>query len=210
MNLFLPHGVVWDGEVRRLWRMKMQVMARLCGYTSAGAGPVSLGLVVTMLALLLTCRGQCRGDMTNIHFTLVHGHTGYGPFLRNLSRTSQQTVNIRQDFAPTNQYANILWWKDTQIVLQKQALHFCQWSLAVKAPQKSPWWRSLLCYSFHWNAFITRHLQLHSNFISVGPTRKGKRLDRNRSSGDYLNTVKGKEISRFGAERIGMLSPQKS
>ena len=61
--------------------MMVQVMSRLCGYTSAGAGPVSLGLVVTMLALLLTCRGQCRGDMTNIHFTLVHAHwlrSGYG------------------------------------------------------------------------------------------------------------------------------------
>lgn len=88
--------------------MKVQAMSRSCGYTSAGAGPVSLGLVVTMLALLLTCRGQCRGDMTNIHFTLVHTHTGYGPFLRNLSHMSQRTVNIRQDFAATNQSANIL------------------------------------------------------------------------------------------------------
>lgn len=31
--------------------------------TSAGAGPVSLGLV-TVLALLLTCRGQRRDDIT--------------------------------------------------------------------------------------------------------------------------------------------------
>lgn len=71
--------------------MKVQVMSRLCGYTSAGAGPVSLGLVVTMLALLLTCRGQCRGDMTNIHFTLVHTHAGYGPFL---SRMSQHPTGL--------------------------------------------------------------------------------------------------------------------
>lgn len=67
------HGGVWGGEVRRFLWMKVQMMLRLCGYTSAGAGPVSLGLVVTMLALLLTCRGQCRGDMTNIHFhTCAH------------------------------------------------------------------------------------------------------------------------------------------
>ena len=48
-----------------LW-MRVQVEARLCVYTSAGAGPVSLGLV-TVLALLLTCRGQCRGNMTQTH-----------------------------------------------------------------------------------------------------------------------------------------------
>lgn len=68
-----------------------RVMSRSCGYTSAGAGPVSLGLVVTMLALLLTCRGQCRGDMTNIHFTLVHTHAGYAPFLKNHESNHEST-----------------------------------------------------------------------------------------------------------------------
>lgn len=105
-----PRCGVRRGEVRRFWWMKVRVMSRSCGYTSAGAGPVSLGLVVTMLALLLTCRGQCRGDMTNIHFTLVHTHAGYAPVLRNPSRiVSQPTVDIRQDFATTNQSANVLW-----------------------------------------------------------------------------------------------------
>lgn len=87
-----------------------EVMSRSCGYTSAGAGPVSLGLVVTMLALLLTCRGQCRGDMTNIHFTLAHTHAGYAPFLKNHESNHESNGLPTSDriFATTNQSADII------------------------------------------------------------------------------------------------------
>lgn len=44
-------------------------------YTSAGAGPVSLGLVTVFALLLLTCRGQCKGDMTNAHISDARTHT---------------------------------------------------------------------------------------------------------------------------------------
>lgn len=84
--------------------MKVQVMSRLCGYTSAGAGPVSLGLVVTMLALLLTCRGQCRGHMTNIHFTLVHTHTGHRPRSESHESTDCQHPMGRCSNQPISQH----------------------------------------------------------------------------------------------------------
>lgn len=122
INLFLPHGMVWCGEERRFWWMKVQVMSRLCGYTSAGAGPVSLGLVVTMLALLLTCRGQCRGDMTNIHFTLatVHSWGIWVAWVNGLS-TSDRTL-----LQPTNQPTSF-----DKGIQKFYSTHFCKWSLAL-------------------------------------------------------------------------------
>lgn len=122
INLFLPHGMVWCGEERRFWWMKVQVMSRLCGYTSAGAGPVSLGLVVTMLALLLTCRGQCRGDMTNIHFTLatVHSWGIWVAWVNGLS-TSDRTL-----LQPTNQPTSF-----DKGIQKFYSTHFCKWNLAL-------------------------------------------------------------------------------
>lgn len=51
--------------------MKAKLWEKFCVYTSAGTGPVSLGLV-TVLALLLTCRGQRKGDMTDTRAHLRH------------------------------------------------------------------------------------------------------------------------------------------
>lgn len=71
VNLYLLHSEMkWESveDFMNEGVVKMSV------YTSAGAGPVSFGLV-TVLALLLTCRGQCRGDMTHTHFSDTHVHT---------------------------------------------------------------------------------------------------------------------------------------
>ena len=60
-------------------------------YTSAGAGPVSLGLV-TVLALLLTCREQCRGDMTHIHTFRTHGSRAHTLWLQSIPKRSSQLM----------------------------------------------------------------------------------------------------------------------
>ena len=69
-------------------------------YTSAGAGPVSLGLV-TVLALLFTCgRGvgewwQCRGNMTQQCIQTHHSYTHIQPYTHTTHSYTQTHANPR-------------------------------------------------------------------------------------------------------------------
>lgn len=65
-------------------------------YTSAGAGPVSLGLVTVFALLLLTCRGQCKGDVTNAHISdaraRTHAHTLDAVHSKEITRLQHLTL----------------------------------------------------------------------------------------------------------------------
>lgn len=89
---YTSHKVGCEGWIF-LWR-KVWVRMRPSVYTSAEAGPVSLGLV-TVLALLLTCRGQCRGGY-DTPFKLPHQHIhSIHSQVKNPTHVSQTTDLIK-------------------------------------------------------------------------------------------------------------------
>ena len=103
-----PVGVSASGLTRTSYAMGGEggcVLVGVCMCTSAGAGPVSLGLV-TVLALLFTCgRGvgegwQCTGNMTQQRIqthhsythTHTHTHTHIHPHTHTFTHTNTQTT----------------------------------------------------------------------------------------------------------------------